>query len=231
MGTKLTWLSHSGFIIETGEHTFLIDPFLTGNPLAPMAAEDINGVDYILLSHGHGDHVGDTVDIAMDNNATVLGNFEVGNWIQAQGVENVTMPNTGGTIELDFGSVKLTLAFHSSSMPDGSYGGSPNGLLIRLNNGLTIYHAGDTALFSDMQLIGEAGIDVAIVPIGDYYTMGPDDSVRAINWLEPGFVLPVHYNTFPVIEQDAASWANTVTSETAAQPVVLDPGSSHEFAK
>lgn len=231
MGTRVTWLGHSGFIIETGNHTILIDPFLTGNPVAPMTADDISRADFILLSHGHGDHVGDTVDLALEFGATVLGNPEVANWIQAQGIENVTTPNTGGTAKLDFGTVKMTLAFHSSSMPDGSYGGSPNGLLIRLNGGLTIFHAGDTALFSDMQLIGEAGIDVAMVPIGDYFTMGPDDSIRAINWLKPGFVLPMHYNTFPALVQDAASWANRVTSETDAQPVVMDPGSSHEFAK
>lgn len=228
MSTKITWLGHSGFSIETGTHTILIDPFLSGNPLAAVGPGDL-AADFILLTHGHGDHVGDTVDIAKRTGATVLGNFEVGNWIAAQGVENVKTPNTGGTTSLDFGTVKLTLAFHSSSMPDGSYGGSPNGLLINLNNGLTILHCGDTALFSDMQLLGEEDIDVAMVPIGDYFTMGPAESIRAIKWLKPRNVIPVHYNTFPPIEQNAGQWAEMVSSDTDSHPIVLDPGGAHEF--
>lgn len=231
MGTKLTWLGHSGFIVETDNHIILIDPFLSGNPLAPLGAEDIEDVDYILLSHGHGDHVGDTLDIAKRTGATVLGNCEVSDWVHDHGVESTFRPNTGGTTKLDFGTVKLTLAFHSSSMPDGSYGGSPNGLLIQFENGLKLYHAGDTALFSDMQLIGEEGIDVAIVPIGDYFTMGPKDSVRAVEWLRPRYVMPMHYNTFPLLAQDAGQWAQAIAKNTNAQPIVLDPGGSHEFDK
>ncbi|NDJ87418.1 MAG: metal-dependent hydrolase [Chloroflexi bacterium] len=228
MGTKLTWFGHSAFQIETGEHTVLIDPFISGNPVATVSPDEL-AADFILLTHGHGDHIGDTVDIAKRTGATVVGNFEVANWISAQGVENTSSPNTGGTASFDFGSVYLTLAFHSSSMPDGSYGGSPNGMVITLNSGLKIFHAGDTALFSDMQLIGEMGLDVAIIPIGDFFTMGPDESVRAIQWLKPRYVLPCHYNTFPPIAQDAAQWANAVSAKTLSSAIVLDPGGTHEF--
>lgn len=229
MTTKITWLGHAAFQIETADHTILIDPFITNNPMAAADASTI-AADYILLSHGHGDHVGDTVDIAKRTGATVLGNFEVGNWISAQGVENVVAANHGGTAKLDFGSVFLTIAFHSSSMPDGSYGGEPNGLYITLNNGRRIFHAGDTALFSDMQLIGEKGIDLAIIPIGDFYTMGPADSLQAVRWLRPRFAMPCHYNTFPPITQDAAKWASEVNSETLSNAIVLDPGGTYELA-
>lgn len=228
MGTKITWLGHSAFQVETGDHTILIDPFLTGNPLAVTKPEDLNP-DFILLSHGHGDHVGDTVAIAKRTGALVVGNFEVAGWIGKQGVQNTSSPNTGGTGKYAFGSVQLTIAFHSSSMPDGSYGGSPNGLFITLNNGLKIYHAGDTALYSDMELTGAKGIDVAILPIGDFFTMGPADSIQAIQWLKPRYVLPCHYNTFPPIAQDAAAWANEVNTRTLSNAIVLDPGGAYQF--
>lgn len=228
MTTKITWLGHSGFKIETSEHTILIDPFLTGNPLAAADPSTIEA-DYILLTHGHGDHVGDTVDIAKRTGATVVGNFEVAGWIAKQGIEKTGSPNTGGTATYDFGSVTYTIAFHSSSMPDGSYGGSPNGLYIKLKNGKRIFHAGDTALFTDMQLIGEKGIDLAIVPIGDYFTMGPDDSLQAIRWLRPRFVMPCHYNTFPPITQDGAKWAAEVNADTLSNAIVLDPGGTYDL--
>lgn len=228
MGTKVTWLGHSGFMIKADEYTLLFDPFITGNPMAPVSQDSLNP-HFILLTHGHGDHVGDTVTIAKRSGATVISNVEVGNWIHAQGVENFATPNTGGTASFAFGTVKLTLAFHSSSMPDGSYGGNPNGMTLRLNNGSVLHHCGDTALFSDMQLIGEEGLDVAFVPIGDYFTMGPKDSIRAIQWLHPKYVIPTHYNTFPPIAQDVVAWADMVTKHTDATPIVLDPGGSHDF--
>ena len=228
MGAKITWLGHSAFQIETGEHTILIDPFLTGNPLGAANADDMNP-DYILLTHGHGDHVGDTVAIANRSGATVVSNFEISNWISAQGVENTMGGNPGGTVPLAFGGVYITIAHHSSSMPDGSYGGQPNGMVLHLNNGTTIYHAGDTAAFSDMQYIGERGLDVAILPIGDFFTMGPDESIRAIQWLKPRYVMPCHYNTFPPITQDAAKWASDVSQHTLSSAIVLDPGGSHQI--
>lgn len=228
MGTKITWFGHSAFRIETSDHTILIDPFINGNPLSAYKADALEA-DFILVSHGHGDHVGDAVDIAKRTGATVVANPEVAHWIGNQGVKNISTPNTGGSGHYAFGSVQLTLAFHSSSLPDGSYGGSPNGLFITLNNGKKIYHAGDTALFSDMQLIGEKGIDLAIVPIGDFFTMGIEDSIRAIQWLKPRYVMPCHYNTFPPITQDAARWASLVSQNTLSSGIVLDPGGTYDF--
>lgn len=228
MGLKVTWLAHSGFVLELNNLVILIDPFLTGNPLAPYQATDFERVDFIFLSHGHGDHVGDTVEIAKRTGATVVGNFEVANWMAAKGVKNTSGHNTGGGRDYGFGRVEYTIAFHSSSMPDGSYGGSPCGILMFMPE-LTVYHAGDTALFSDMQLIGQKGVDVAMLPVGDYFTMGIDDSLRAIDLIRPTSVLPIHYNTFPPIQQDIAGWAQRVHTETSAKAIVLDPGGSYTF--
>ena len=228
MGATITWLSHSAFKLEINDKVILIDPFLSGNPLAPIQADDIDTIDFILLTHGHGDHVGDTVSLAKRTGATVIANVEVANWIASQGVEKTMGLNTGGGYDHGFGRVEFTLAFHSSSLPDGSYGGSPNGILIFAPD-VTIYHAGDTALFSDMQLIGDKGVDVAILPIGDFYTMGPGDSMRAVEFINPSYVLPMHYNTFPPIEQDVTSWAKEVHNTTQTKAIVLDPGGSHTF--
>jgi len=227
MGIKATWLSHSGFQLEIGSHKILIDPFLSGSQLAPTSADDIEA-DFILITHGHGDHISDTPAIAKRTGATVVGMVEIAGWVSNQGVESTVGNNMGGGMDHGFGRVEFTPAWHSSSLPDGSYGGMPAGIII-FADGLTIYHAGDTALFSDMQLIGDKGIDVAIVPIGDFYTMGPDDSIKAVNYLKPKFVLPMHYNTFPVLQQDAAAWADRIHKETGAEPIVLDPGGAHEF--
>jgi L-ascorbate metabolism protein UlaG (beta-lactamase superfamily) len=227
MGIKVTWLSHSGFQLEIASHKVLIDPFLSGNPLAPFGADALEA-DFILLTHGHGDHISDTPAIAKRTGATVVGMVEIAGWIGKQGVENTVGNNMGGGTDHGFGRVEFTPAWHSSSLPDGSYGGLPAGIII-FADGLTIYHAGDTALFSDMQLLGDKGIDVAIVPIGDFYTMGPEDSIKAVKYLKPQFVMPMHYNTFPVLQQDAAAWADRIHKETGAEPIVLDPGGAHEF--
>jgi L-ascorbate metabolism protein UlaG (beta-lactamase superfamily) len=227
MTTSLTWLGHGAFSVETSGKTILIDPFLTGNPLASTAADQVKA-DYIIVSHGHGDHVGDTVAIAKRTNALVIANYEIATWFSNQGVERTHGMNTGGSFKLDCGTVKLTLAHHGSMLPDGSYGGCANGVLLKLADG-TIYHACDTALFSDMTLIGDEGLDVAIVPIGDNYTMGPDDAIRAVEFLCPKVVIPGHYNTFPVIAQDADQWAAGVVAKTKARPVVLKPGGSFQM--
>jgi len=229
MSTKLTWLGHSTFTIETGEHRLLIDPFLNDNPAAPVKSDEVEA-DFILLTHAHFDHVADAASIAQRTGATVVANFEVSEWIKKQGVavEKAIGMNPGGGVDLPFGRAKMTIAHHSSSLPDGSYGGVAGGFLLSLE-GATIYIAGDTALFLDMKLIGVGGIDLAVLPIGDLFTMGPADSIDAIKMLSPQRVVPCHYNTWPPIEQDAAAWAKSVERETAAEPVVLPPGASVEL--
>ena len=217
--STITALGHSCFQIETGDHTLLIDPFLTGNPQATVSAEDVNP-DFIIVTHGHEDHVGDTVSIAKRTGATVISNFEIVNWLTAQGVENSHPQHLGGGFAHPFGHLKLTIAHHGSALPDGSYGGNPAGLLFTID-GKRIYHAGDTGLFYDMKLIEDEGIDVAILPIGDNFTMGPADSIKAINFLSPKTVIPMHYNTWPPIEQDVNAWAESVKAETSAEPVIL----------
>ncbi|NLX10842.1 MAG: metal-dependent hydrolase [Chloroflexi bacterium] len=229
MAVDITWLGHAGFVLDIDDYRVLIDPFITDNPLAPVALEDLDA-DFILLSHGHGDHVRDTPALARRTGAEVVSNVEICGWLRQQhGIEVTHGINTGGGVELAFGRVELTMAFHSSSLPDGSYGGQPNGLLIQTYSGQTIYHAGDTAPFMEMQWIGEAGIDLAMLPIGDYFTMGIEGSLRAIRLLQPRTVIPMHYNTFDLIVQDASRWAQRVNNETDAKPIVLDPGGSYRL--
>ncbi len=222
MSTELTYLGHGAFQVETAGKSILIDPFLNGNPSAAASADTIPA-DFIIVTHGHGDHVGDTVAIAKRTKATVIANFEITEWLATQGVENVHPQHIGGAHKHAFGVVKLTIAHHGSMLPDGSNGGNPCGVILKLADG-TIYHAADTGLFYDMKLIGEEGIDVAIVPIGDNFTMGPDDALRAVKLIAPKKVIPDHYNTWPLIAQDVAAWANRVKAETTTQPVILKPG-------
>ncbi len=224
---KTTWYGHSCFLIETEKSTLLIDPFLSGSPVAPVRADHLTP-QYILLTHGHGDHVGDTVAIAARCGATVVANVEVCNWLTRQGVESTHGQNIGGGFDYPWGRLQLTMALHSSSLPDGSYGGNPCGLLLTID-GKTIYHAGDTALFSDMKLIGEAGIDLALLPIGDNYTMGPAEALHAVQFIQPGLVVPMHYDTFPLIRQDPRPWAARVEESSACRVVVLAPGEALEL--
>ena len=225
--TRVTWLGHATLHLETDGTHVLIDPYFTGNPACPVKAEQARA-DFILLTHGHSDHLGDTVAIAKRTGATVVANFEISQWLHRQGLQNVHALQQGGGFNFPFGRVKMTLAFHSSSLPDGSYGGNPGGFLITTKGGKKIYDAADTGLFGDMKLIGEEGLDLAILPIGDNYTMGPDDAVRAVKLLTPRMVLPIHYNTWPPIAQDAQAWADRVRKETQAKPVVPKPGESFE---
>lgn len=225
MGISFTWLGHSAFSFNIDGHMVLVDPFLSGNPLAAAKANDLNP-ELILLSHAHGDHLGDTVDIAKRTGAPVIANFEISNWLANQGVENAIGVNPGGTFDAEILDVKWTIAHHSSSFPDGTYGGQPNGFVIRAN-GRKLYYAGDTSLFLDMQLIGDEGIDVAFLPIGDRFTMGPVDSLRAIEFIRPEYVVPMHYNTFPPIVQDVAEWATRVNNDTDSTPIVIDPGNTY----
>lgn len=235
MAVSFTWLAHSAIFLELDGHRVLIDPFLTNNPLSPAKPDEFE-VEHILLTHAHGDHVGmtesspagDTISIAQRTGAQVVCNYEMGNWFMAKGVQNVFQGNPGGTMRGEYMDVKWTQAFHSSSFEDGSYGGQPNGLIIK-SAGATLYHAGDTSLFGDMALIGEEGIDVAFLPIGDVYTMGVDDSIRAVKLLKPKYVMPIHYNTWPPLVQDVVAWADRVNRDTEAQPIVLDPGGTYSL--
>ena len=207
MSIKVTWYSHACFLIDTGDAKLLIDPFLNGNPLAPVQPGEV-AADYILVSHGHGDHVGDTIEIAKRTGATAISNFEIQNWVVGQGVEKTHPQHLGGGFDYPWGRVKLTIATHGSALPDGSCGGNPCGFLFYIQ-GKKIYHACDTGLFYDMKLIGEEGIDLAILPIGDNFTMGPDDALRAVKLIEPKQVVPIHYNTFEVIAQDPPGLGQT----------------------
>jgi L-ascorbate metabolism protein UlaG (beta-lactamase superfamily) len=221
--TRIRWLGHAAMELETAGYHILIDPFFTGNPKAVISADQAKA-DFILISHGHGDHVGDSIAIAKRTGATVISNYEISVWLQQQGVNKVHGQQHGGGFNHPFGRVKLTLAFHGSALPDGSNGGNPCGFLIYLNDGKKIYHAADTGLFGDMRLIGEEAIDLAVLPIGDNYTMGPDDAVRAVKMIQPKKVLPIHYNTWPLIAQDAKAWSAKVKAETSAEAIVLQPG-------
>lgn len=227
MGLKVTWYSHACVLMQTDGANLLIDPFLNGNPLAPVKPDQIRA-DYIFVSHGHGDHLGDTVEIAKKTNATVVSNFEIHNWLVGQGVKNLHPQHIGGGFNYPWGRVKLTIAQHGSALPDGSYGGNPCGFLFYLQ-GKKIYNACDTGLFYDMKLIGEEGIDLAILPIGDNFTMGPDDALRAVKLIEPGVVIPIHYDTFDVIRQDPMAWKDRVEGETSAKVMILKPGESFEL--
>ena len=226
----LTYLGHSAFLLEDGTHTVAVDPFLTGNATASTTADAI-APQTILLTHAHNDHVGDTVAIAKRTGAKVIATFELGEWLEAQGVEGATAANHGGTVAFPGGTVKLTPAWHTSSYNDNGTvvaPGVPAGLVVRFG-GKTVYFAGDTCLFGDMALIGEEGLDVAVVPIGDHFTMGPEDAARAVGLLKPKVAIPCHYNTFPPIRQDPAGFVRLVKERTTATGLVLAPGQRHEL--
>lgn len=222
--TTITWLGHASLAIQSGNYHLLVDPFISGNPAAVVKEEELIA-DFILVSHGHGDHVGDTVSIAKRNDALVISNFEIATWLGNQGVR--THPqHIGGGFNHPFGYLKLTQALHGSALPDGSYGGNPAGFLITTLEGKKLYLACDTGLFGDMRLIGEESIDLAVLPIGDNFTMGPGDALRAVKLIQPKHVIPIHYNTWELIAQDVQDWKKRVESETSAQVHVLSPGQS-----
>lgn len=224
MSVKLTWLGHACWKIENTKSTLLIDPFLSGNPVAPITADQVKP-DFILVSHGHGDHLGDTVNIAKRTGATVISNFEIASYCESQGCKAHPL-HIGGSREFPFGRLKLTIAHHGSSFPDGRYAGNPAGFLITLGK-TKIYDAGDTGLFYDMKLIGEEGIDLAMLPIGDNFTMGPDDALRAAQLIKPKVLIPMHYNTFDLIAQDPKSFsARMKKALPRTKVVVLKPGES-----
>jgi L-ascorbate metabolism protein UlaG (beta-lactamase superfamily) len=227
MTVSVTWHGHATLSMNVNGQEIVIDPYFTGNPVAKKKANQVKA-DYVLITHGHGDHVCDALEIAKHNQSLVIANFEICNWISAQGYENVHAQHIGGGYDHPFGHVKLTIAFHGSCMPDGSYGGMPAGFLLTLA-GRKVYVAGDTALYSDMQLTGQVGLDLAIIPIGDNFTMGPDDALQAVKFLKPKVVIPYHYNTWAPIAQDVQAWANRVRQETDSEVVVLDVEETYPF--
>jgi L-ascorbate metabolism protein UlaG (beta-lactamase superfamily) len=226
MAVEIRWLGHAAFELKGGGATVLVDPFLTGNPKAAASADELEA-DAILLTHGHGDHLGDTVDIAKRTGAPVVAIVELAGEISGNGVEDVRDPNLGGTIKFDWGWVKLVPAWHTAVTPSGTPH-MPAGLLIEIG-GTLVYHLGDTCLFSDLKLIAQRGdkVNVALVPIGGHYTMDRYDAVTAVEFVDPEVVIPIHYGTFPPIETDAEAFKADVESKTAAQVVLLEPGGTH----
>ncbi len=226
MSTIFTWYGHAAIGLQTAGIHLVIDPYFTGNPVATVRPSDVPA-DYILVTHGHGDHLGDTVAIAKRTSATVISNAEICGWLGAKGIKTHAQ-HIGGGFQYPFGYLKLTLALHGSGLPDGSEGGNPVGFLLTTNSGKKIYFAGDTGLFGDMRLIGEEGLELAAIPIGDNYTMGPDDAMRAVKLLKPKVVVPIHYNTWPLIKQDAPAWKQRVEAETQTKCVILSPGGTYQ---
>jgi L-ascorbate metabolism protein UlaG (beta-lactamase superfamily) len=205
---RLTYFGHSCFLVETANARLILDPFLNDNPVATIKASEVK-CDYVLLTHGHDDHSGDALEIAKRCDATLIANFEIAEYFGAKGAKTHGM-NPGGGFNFPFGRVKLTIAHHTSSLEAGLnpiYLGTPCGIIIQADS-KTLYAAGDTALFLDMQLIGRGGLDVALLPIGDNYTMGPDDAVTALDFLKPKVAVPIHYNTWPIIAQDPDAFAS-----------------------
>lgn len=231
MSIQITWLGHSCWLIESDQYRLLIDPFLDQNPSAKCQASDVTAT-HILVSHGHFDHMADAASIANRCDAELISNYEIATWFQEKHqVKRVLGMNLGGAAKLPFGSVKQTIAWHSSVLPDGTYGGNPSGFLIKLSNSLNVYYAGDTALFSDMGMLAREKVDVAILPIGDLFTMGPDDSAEATALIQPRHVLPTHYNTWPPIAQDAIAWSDLIRNRTTAIPVTPQVGEVLTFSR
>ena len=225
MAVDIRFLGQSCFELKADGATVLIDPFLSGNPLAAASADEIEA-DQILLTHGHADHLGDTVEIAKRTGATVLAIVELANEIGGQGVD-VVDPNLGGTVKFDWGWVKLVPAWHTAVSPSGTPH-TPAGLLIHIG-GKLIYHLGDTCLFSDMKLVARRGdkVDLALVPIGGHYTMDRYDAVTAVEFIQPQQVIPCHYNTFPPIETDAEAFKSDVQNAGFSEVVIVQPGETH----
>jgi L-ascorbate metabolism protein UlaG (beta-lactamase superfamily) len=224
---KVTFHGHSCFEIATDAHRLAIDPYFRNNPLCKVKPEDVKA-DYVLVSHGHGDHWGDAPLIASRNKATVIANFELAQYASKQSLTSHPL-HIGGAAKFPFGWVKLTIAHHGSNLEDPQeHGGNPTGILVNIG-GKTIYHAGDTGLFLDMQLIGEMNpIDLALLPIGDNFTMGPVDAAKAVDFLKPKKVVPMHYNTFDIIKQDPQKFVELLRGKPV-ECIIMNSGDTIEL--
>ena len=226
--TTLTWLGHAAFRVDTADgKRIYVDPFLNGNPKCPESEQTPDRVDVIAITHGHGDHVGDTVDIAKKHGSTVVAIVELSGWLGRQGVDDDKLPgpNKGGTVDVDGVKFTLTNAFHSGSAPDGSYAGEPSGIVLETANGTTVYFAGDTCVFGDMQLIGRIyEPDVAVLPIGDHYTMGPREAAIALELLGVERCVPCHWGTFPLLTGTPAELEKLAPAGVTIEHV--EPGGS-----
>jgi L-ascorbate metabolism protein UlaG (beta-lactamase superfamily) len=225
---KVTFIGHSCFALNSGGCEILIDPFIKGNPAA-RSTKELEKADYILISHGHGDHLGDAVALAKKNNSTVISNFEICTYCQNEGVQKTHALHIGGGHAFPFGSVKLTIAHHGSTLGNKlEYGGNPAGLIIHID-GKTIYHSGDTGLFMDMKLIGELdSIDLALIPIGGNFTMDIPDAIRAVEFLRPKKAIPMHYNTFDLIACDPRKFVEGI-KPLGTEGIILKAGESCEL--
>ncbi len=230
MAINITYLGHSGFIFETPSHALVIDPFLNGNPNAARTADQVT-CDYVMLTHGHGDHLGDGLDIAKKNKAIIIAPYELANYCQWQGVENVHPMHIGGAFKFPFGTVKLTLALHGSAVIDDHtiiYTGNPCGILLTVDD-TTLYHAGDTGLFYDMKLLGEMNtIELALLPIGGNFTMDVNDAVKAVELLQPALAVPIHYDTFDVIKAEPDKFVSGC-KDIGREARIVNPGDSFEI--
>ncbi|ASS74502.1 metal-dependent hydrolase [Tumebacillus algifaecis] len=227
---KVTFLGHACTLVEAEGKRVIIDPFLNGNPQATVKPSDVQ-VDAVLITHAHGDHVGDAVEIAKRNDCQIIANHEIATYLEGQYGVKVHGMSTGGAFQFEFGRVKLTPAFHGSGfeLEGGNlmYGGQPGGILLTMA-GKTFYHAGDTGLFGDMKLIGELNkIDIAALPIGDNYTMGPEDARIAASWIKAGVTFPIHFDTIPLLAQDAQAWVASL-GEYDLKGIVVKPGEAVE---
>lgn len=225
----LTWHGHSCFTLVTADGTrIMFDPWLNENPSADIKVADVEKLDYILVSHGHFDHFADCVELSKKTGATVVSTFELVSFAQSKGAAAGHGMNIGGGFRFPFGRVKLTPALHTGSIAgdDGAHTTDCSGFLLTLDDGLRLYHAGDTALISDMQLL-RGQVDVALLPIGDNFTMGPDDAARAVEMIAPKTVVPMHYNTFEVIQQDPEAFRALVGDRARVE--VMAPGGSLEI--
>lgn len=228
MSLAITLLGHATLLLEIDGVRVVVDPFLAPNN--PAATREVGSVeaDFILVTHAHDDHTADLMALAQSTGAMVVANVDIGHWVNRKGYRGTHFMNTGGSYVFPFGRVKMTPAFHSSGFPDGSYGGNAGGYLISAA-GRHIYLAGDTGLFSDMALISREALELAVLPIGDNVTMGPDDALLALDYLKPKYVIPYHYNTWPSIEIDVDEWSARVRSTTKVTPIVLSADERHEF--